>query len=257
MFWPQLLTYAGLGTHVVLGVGGWFVQLVVSTSYYLLPRFAGVRHFGTGWLGTILVLLNAGFLVVIAATLVGSELLVRIGVALLALAGVLYAWDLERVLRRRQRTKPDLTILHWWAMLGQTVTLSVLAGAWSVGALTVEGARLAAAATVLVLVGWVTLAIMGQLYKVTPFLMWYYRYARGIPAIDVPRLSAPYYPTAGVVSFHLTWSGSTLLAGAVLIQLPAIGMAASLLAGGGAFVFCYILVLSWIRAIATSPKQPT
>ncbi len=98
---------------------------------------------------------------------------------------------------------------------------------------------------------------MGQLYKVTPFLMWYYRYARGIPAIEVPRLSAPYYPAAGILAFHLTWSASTLLAVGVLIQLPVVSLVASLFEAGGALVFCYLLVLSWIRAAATPSTQLT
>ncbi len=109
-FWARLLTLAGLGVHVALGVGGWFVQLIVSASYYLLPRFVGVRDFGTSWLGTILVVLNAGILIVVTAAFTGSGLLTRLGVAFLVLAGLLYAWDLERLLGRSQRTKPDLTI---------------------------------------------------------------------------------------------------------------------------------------------------
>jgi len=43
---------------------------------------------------------------------------------------------------------------------------------------------------VLFLLGWVTQAILGQLYKVTPFLIWYYRAT--IPNVSpIPRQRAP------------------------------------------------------------------
>lgn len=47
-FWPSLLGYAGVGTHASLGLIGWFMQLVISESYYLLPRFMNGREIGAG-----------------------------------------------------------------------------------------------------------------------------------------------------------------------------------------------------------------
>lgn len=245
VFWPGLLTTVGVGTHVVLGLGGWFVQLIVSVSYYLLPRFAGVRW--DGRLGPLLVILNAGIAALAGAALTGRDWPARLAAAMLGIAGLFYVRDLAGTLRTARPGKPDLTIHHWWAILWQTVVLSVLAIAWSLRLLPIEGPRLAAAVAVLILLGWVTLAIMGQLYKVTPFLMWYYRYARGLTAAEVPRLDAPYYPRSGLPPFYLTLSGSTLLAVAALLRLPSLGLAGGLLFFAGALAFCHLMAVSWIR----------
>ncbi|MDQ7848758.1 MAG: hypothetical protein QN152_09735 [Armatimonadota bacterium] len=269
-FWPGLMANAGPGVHAALGLGGWFVQLVISVSAYLLPRFVGLHRIGaradaetgkaaagTGARGIpllpVLLLLNAGVLVLVAAALAGAPLLARGGAALMAASGLLYAGSLLRVLRARQRARPDLTIHHWWAILGQTVLLSVLAAAWAGGGPIGQGRRVAAAAVVLLLAGWLSLAIMGQLYKVTPFLMWYYRFALGIPPAEVPRLEAPYYPAAGVPAFYLSLSGSLLLTGGVLFAFPTLATAGSLLFLGGGGLFAYVMAASWIRAVLLRP----
>ncbi len=266
-FWPGLLTNAGVGVHAALGVGGWFVQLVVSVSYYLLPRFMGLHRTGqtargdmdehssgdderAPRLAPVLILLNTGVILLLVAAFAGSSLPARTGATLLAAAGVLYAGDLARILRARQRTKPDLTVHHWWAIWGQTVLLLILAAVWAVGGFAEEGRRVAAAAVMLLLTGWLTLAIMGQLYKVTPFLMWYYRFALGMPAAEVPRLAAPYYPLVGVPPFYLSVAGSTLLAAGVLFTAPLLATAGSLLLLIAVLAFWYVMAVSWIRAAA-------
>lgn len=266
-FWPGLLTNAGVGVHAALGVGGWFVQLVVSVSYYLLPRFMGLHRTGqtahgdmdehssgdderAPRLAPVLILLNTGVILLLVAAFAGSSLPARTGATLLAAAGVLYAGDLARILRARQRTKPDLTVHHWWAIWGQTVLLLLLAAVWAVGGFAGEGRRVAAAAVTLLLTGWLTLAIMGQLSKVTPFLMWYYRFALGMPAAEVPRLAAPYYPAAGIPPFYLSVAGSTLLAAGVLFTAPLLARAGSLLFLIAVLAFWYVMAVSWIRAAA-------
>jgi hypothetical protein len=87
------------------------------------------------------------------------------------------------------------------------------------------------------LLGWVTQAIIGQFYKVTPFLMWYYRATvRDIRAIaQLPDL---YCPVPGRVALWLSnagvlvlvvglWSGTWIPAelGAVLVAAAAVTVA--------------------------------
>ncbi len=261
LFWRDLFTGAGVGVHAALGVCGWFVQLVVSVSYYLLPRFVGAHRAreagrssgGAGRLALLLVFLNGGVIALMLSAFTRALLVARVGAGLFAAAALLYVIDLTTLLSGRRHAKPDLTIHHWWAIAGQTAALGLLAGAWALGFLPVDGRTLAASAGVLLLTGWLTLAIMGQLYKVTPFLMWYYRFARGLAAADVPRLPTPYFPPAGIPPFYLTVAGSTVLATAVLLQAPlAATIGAGLLLAGG-LGFWYVMAASWIRAAAREP----
>ncbi len=245
-FAPGLLLWAGVGVHAAAGLVGWFGQLVVSVSYYLLPRFTGVRLAGDGALRWVLALLNASVVLLAVAALQADAGPARLAAGLLALAGVTYGRDLVRFLRGGRRQAPDLTRWHWWAIAAQTLGLAGLALGWLVGRL--EGMRAATAAGFGVLVGWVSLAIMGQLYKVSPFLMWYYRYAKGLSAYEVPRLAAPYFPPEGVAAFVLSVGGASLAFGGILLGAPGLAAAGGGLFFGGTLVYALLMAVSWILA---------
>ncbi len=256
-FWPALYTYLGLGVHAAAGLVGWFVQLVVAVSYYLLPRFTGVRTLSEKRVVPLLGLVNASVGSFVLAAVRGDPAPARLATVFLSVAALAYASDLYRFLRGARQTSPDLTNWHWWAIAAQTVLAGAAGLLWAAGLLPVEGRRLAAAAVVLVLCGWVTLAIMGQLYKVTPFLMWHYRYAQGLSAYDVPRLPAPYFPQWGVAAFALTASGGSLLPAAVLAGGAAAARLAAVLFAAGCTVYAAGIAFSWIVAVLLRAPQPS
>jgi hypothetical protein len=253
-FWPALYTSLGVGVHATVGLVGWFVQLVVAVSYYLLPRFTGVRRVPERRLVPILWALNLSVASLVLAAATGQALPARAGTVVLGAAALAYAADVSRFLRGARQTAPDLTNWHWWAMVAQTALAATAGLLWAAGLLP-DGRRLVAATAALLLCGWVTLAIMGQLYKVTPFLMWYYRYARGLSAYEVPRLPAPYFPRWGVAAFLLTATGSTLLWASVLAALPALAQTAAVLFATGCVTYAAGAVVSWMVAVLLRPPQ--
>lgn len=254
-FWPALYTPLGLGIHAAFGLVGWFGQLVVAVSYYLLPRFTGVRTVSEGRVLVLVGLLNASVGLFVAAAAFSASLLARAATVVLSAAALAYVWDVCRFLRGARQKGPDLTNWYWWAIALQTLLAAAAAALWALAVLPVEGRRLAAASAVFVLCGWVTLAIMGQLYKVTPFLMWYYRYARGLSAYEVPRLPAPYFPRWGVVAFALTTSGSTLLPAAVLLAEPTAARLGAAWFAAGSIVYAAGMALSWMVAALLRPPD--
>ncbi|MDR7415223.1 MAG: hypothetical protein QN193_11320 [Armatimonadota bacterium] len=258
-FAPGLWLWAGVGVHAAVGLVGWFGQLVVSVSYYLLPRFTGVRLPGDGALGWLLGLLNVSVALLVVAALRADADLARAAAGLGALAAWAYARDLVRFLRGARQRAPDLTNGYWWAIAVQTAVLGALAAGWAAGGLRVEGVRLASASGLAILAGWVTWAIMGQLYKVTPFLMWHYRYAKGMSAEEVPRLPAPYFPREGVVAFVLSVGGSSLAGTGVLLGSPLLAAVGGWTFFAGTGVYALLMGLSWMVAAmrgAASGRPP-
>lgn len=255
-FWPTLYTYVGVGVHAAFGLVGWFGQLVVAVSYYLLPRFTGVRTVAEGRLIPVLGLLNASVVLFVAGAALAASPLARAATLVLCAAALAYVWDVCRFLRGARQRAPDLTNWHWWAIAVLTLLAAATGTLWAVGVLPVEGRRLAAAAAAYILCGWVTLAIMGQLYKVTPFLMWYYRYAQGLTAYQVPRLPAPYFPAWGVAAFTLTASAASGLPAAVLGGAAGMARLAGILFAAGCAVHASGMVVSWILAVLLRPPEP-
>src|SRR3990170_2917881 len=99
---------------------------------------------------------------------------------------------------------------------------------------------------VLLLAGWVTLAITGQAYKVTPFLMWYYRFALGMAAYDVPRMEAPYWPRTALPPLLLLGGAGPLISLGVLLAMPWVSAAGGAAYFLGACVFSWLLGYSWL-----------
>ncbi len=246
-FWPPLLVW-GLQVHLALGLAGWFGLLIAGASYYLLPRFAGLRDAPALRSRAVLAMGVLAVAGLIAGAPTGGTI-TRLGVAALGMTALLYARDLATFLRAWTKPAPDITRTHWRLIAASTAVLGagalLAAGGWLPG----ERLRWAAAAVAWYLLGWVTLVITGQAYKVTPFLMWYYRFALGMSAYEVPRLEAPYWPRAGVLPLALLAGGSVLIAAGVLLARPAVAAA-----GGGAYlagaaVFSYILGYSWVPVL--------
>jgi hypothetical protein len=245
-FAAGLRGYAGVGVHAALGLGGWFAQLIVAVSYHLLPRFVRAASDAPGRVVPVLILINASVVAFVAAAATASGTTARVGAVLAAAAAIVYAVDLQRILRGRRRPQPDLTVTHWWVIVADAWAMAALGGLWAFG-VAPAGHRVAAAAAVLMLLGWVTLAIMGQLYKVTPFLIWHYRLARRLAAEDVSRLPAPYRPRGGIPPLILTAAGGSGLALAVLTGHSALGVASGLSFLLGTIGYWWLMAASWMR----------
>ncbi len=245
-FWKFLLTPGGLAVHLALGLVGWFAVLVAGVSYYLLPRFGGrpvpVRAKSVLWsLVFGIALVSAGVF--------ASPVVLRAGWLLIAVAGCVYVMDLLRMLRAWRPSSKDITRTHWHVLALETVLMSLGLAAGALGILPGEMRRWAVAGVSLFLLGWVTLAITGQAYKLTPFLMWHYRFGRGLSALEVPRLKAPYWPPPGLATLLLLGIGAILISVAVLVANPKIGLAGGIAFFAGACVFSYLLGYSWLSRL--------
>ena len=242
-FWKALLLPMGLTVHLTLGLVLWFAFLVTGVSYYLLVRFTTHRTVDDTRVRAVFVLLLAGSVAVLTGAFI-HPLLVRAGLLALGAAGIVYAADLRRFIRAWGRTL-DVTRVHWQLIAVETTVLSVGLIAYGAGVLP-DPVRWIIAGVALFLTGWVTLAITAQAYKVTPFLMWYYRFALGMAAYDVPRMEAPYWPRTALPPLLLLGVAGPLISLGVLLGtswVSAVGGVAYFL---GACVFSWLLGYSWL-----------
>ena len=242
-FWKAVLLPMGLTVHLTLGLVLWFAFLVTGVSYYLLVRFTTHRSLDDTRVRAVFVLLLAGSVAVLTGAFI-HPLLVRAGLLALGAAGIVYAADLRRFIRAWGRTL-DVTRVHWQLIAVETTVLSVGLIAYGAGVLP-DPVRWIIAGVALFLTGWVTLAITAQAYKVTPFLMWYYRFALGMAAYDVPRMEAPYWPRTALPPLLLLGVAGPLISLGVLLGtswVSAVGGVAYFL---GACVFSWLLGYSWL-----------
>lgn len=225
---------AQMHAHAHLGGLGFFIMMIVSVSFKLVPMFTlgevqSVRR--AGW---SLALLNAGLAGVFVTVLLSSPW--KIVFALVAAAGLaVYGWEIIAILRVRKRSKLD------WGMRYFLTALVLLAPVLALGTVLAWPGLSATDLTLqlettygfLALIGVVTFAILGMLYKVIPFLVWYASYSKAIGRSKVPALADLYSHALQAVGY---W---TFLAGLLLTSVAtALGHASCVRAG------CVVLLVS-------------
>jgi hypothetical protein len=149
--------------------------------------------------------LNAGLLASFVAILTRSRL--KFGCALIVVAGLaIYGLEILAILRARKRRTLDWGVKYFLTALGLLAPLSLLALvlAWPSLPLTTFTGQLENLYGFLALLGIVSFAIIGMLYKILPFLVWYRSYSPQIGLSKVPSLAdlyCPYLQLAGYWSY--------------------------------------------------------
>lgn len=213
---------AAMHAHAHLGVVGVFVMMIVTVSYKLVPMFtlSELQSERRAW-GSV-ALINIG-LVGIFITVLFQEPF-RPLFALVMISGfILYGREIIAILRKRNRRTLDWGMKYFLTAIGLLVPLSILALAltWSGLPLNAVTMQLESVYGLIGLFGLVGLAILGMLYKIVPFLVWFHSYSRHIgrakfPALadmySVPLQIAGYWSfLAGLaaLSFATAWSHAT------------------------------------------------
>jgi cbb3-type cytochrome oxidase subunit 1 len=224
--------------HAHLGALGVFIMLLVGISYKLVPMFT-LSEVQRPWRAHLSIgLLNAGLLASFVAILTRSRL--KFACALIVVAGLtVYAIEILAILRARKRRKLDWGVKYFLTAVSLLGPLSLLALvlAWPGLPLTTFTGQLENLYGFLALLGLVSFAIIGMLYKILPFLVWYRSYSRQIGLSKVPSLADLYCPYLQLAGY---W---TYLAGLVGMSVAIVLSHAFLVRGAAVLLGLSLLVL--------------
>lgn len=246
--------------HAHVGVLGVFIVLIVGVSYRLVPMFTLSELQSPRRAMASVILLNVGLVGAFVSVLTRSNTRpLFAGVVAVALA--LYFIELRAILRARKRRKLDWGVRGFLLGVGLLLPLSLLGLvlSWPSLPLTQLVGQLENAYGFLALLGTVTLAIQGMLYKIVPFIVWYSRYSRQIGRAPVPALSDLYstrLQTAGLITYCAGLA--TCTAATVLSHAPfARTGAAVMIAGTVVFLVNIYKIMShmWSGQATSQPSQ--
>lgn len=252
VFWPGLLiARRGLVVHMALGLGGWFGLMVVGVFYRLVPLVHGARVADARRGAAILVLGIVAVTLAIAGVATSAAWVSHAAALAAAAALALFPREIAHVLAHRRNRAPDLNVAHWYVVGAYSAVLAAIAAGWATGLLHTDPAdRLGEVTVTLFLLGWATQAIIAQLYKITPFLMWYYRAT--IPdVLAIPRQPAPYNPRPGRAVLWLSNFGVLGMACGIWAGAPSVADAGAVLLAASAFLLAYMLAYRWVPSAAT------
>jgi hypothetical protein len=141
-------------------------------------------------------------------------------VLLIALAIGLFLWKICEVLRTRRRPRLDWGLRHALSAIIYLLIVTIL-GIWlATGWVPSEefGARLAFGYGVLALLGWVSVMIIGMMYKIIPFLVWHHRYSDLVGLRPVPPATQFLGEAVPRVGFWLLHMGIVITVGGLILE---------------------------------------
>src|SRR5690606_18403979 len=154
---------------------GWVLVMIVGMSHRLLPMFLLAHGADDRWTGRALTCLPAGLPLLTVGLLAGVPAVTWAGVALLEAGVACFLIQARSFARGRTRPRLDVGLRFTGIALVFLAASAVLGPAvLAVGGL--RQPRLATAYLLLGLLGGTTLFVVGQFYKIVPFLAWIARF---------------------------------------------------------------------------------
>lgn len=240
-FWPFLPPnpIGLMHAHAHLGVVGIFVMLIVGVSLKLIPMFAlsELQSEARAW--WVLILINGGLAWLVSAIAVNLPMVSAACAGLIVLGLAVYGVELVAILRARKRRTLDwglITFLTAVAMLAPTALCGGLILWWS-DEPSEWTMQLESVYALLALFGVVIFAILGMLYKILPFLVWFRSYSPHIGRVPVPALADMYSVTLQQIGFWSYLAALILVGAGALEQSALVTWAGSLLWLGSVVVF--------------------
>lgn len=94
----------------------------------------------------------------------------------------------------------------------------------------------------IVLFGYITFLIVGQMYKIVPFLIWYHKYSSKVGLEKIPMLKDMFNEKAAEIQFYLMMIGLAILIFSLLFQIQVLTLFAFLLFVVSSIVFGFNII---------------
>lgn len=234
-----------LGYHVNIAVTGWLTMVIMGITFKLIPMFTLSHDFSKLSGKWAFGLINAGlvgFLIELYINDPGVPYF--IAALLIALGIVCFLYQVFVMFRKRVRKKLDAAL--WFTMTSYVfLGLSMLFG---FSFLIVDYSKylsITLAYGYMIFFGFISMLIVGQMYKILPFLTWYHKYSSKAGIEKVPMLREMYDERLAYLEYFLMLASVTgsvisiIFEIQILLHICFIAMFASVLI----FVFNMIKIL--------------
>lgn len=168
-----------LKLHAHMGIGGWFLLLIVGVSSKLIPMFLVSTKQRTAWLSWSYYLINAALVLFLVDTYLNGMNLKTFIIAFVAIAGVIcWLMFIIQCVRSRMRKVFDMPVIHTFLSFFLLI-LALIALPFIVfyqlksDGLSVKSTNIYGT---LIFMGWISAIILGQTFKTLPFIVWIKRY---------------------------------------------------------------------------------
>lgn len=226
--------------HAHLGVVGFFVMLIVGVSYRLIPMFTLTEVQSKRRAALSILLLNIGLAGSVVTILLRNPL--KFMFTVIAIGGlVFYGWELRAMLRARKRPVLDWGLKTFLVAVVLLIPVCLLALllSWPTHPLNQFFSMLENVYGFLGLFGVVTLAILGMLHKILPFLVWFGVYSPHVGRAQLPLTSQMVSEPAQAAGLATYLTALVIISGAILSESE-VGVRV-----GGVFLLGSLILFGW------------
>jgi len=224
-----------VGLHVSTTIFGYVIMTIMGVGMILLPMFSLSHGFsqkpinGAFYSGVI------GLLLFTCNTFLNIEILLYIAVILMVCSVLLGLYQMVVIFKTRIRKQND-----FWAknMIASFYSI-LLSFAFLIYAILSKDDSFYLLFGYTLFFGFFTFFIVGHIYKILPFLVWYQRYSPLVGKIKVPMLNEMIVEKVADIQFWLTFVGVFLSIGAILFNIEILFQIGTLIMGLGTLLVMY------------------
>lgn len=192
-----------LNYHVYVAVVGWVAMIIMGVTFKLVSMFTLSHHFSKTSGKWSFALINAGLIgLLFEMHYTGKNFLFLISSLLILMGIFFFLYQVYIIFKGRIRKKLDAALKYTasaFIFFGVSALFSIVF--FLIDYTTVPNLTLAYG--YLIFFGFISMLIIGQMYKILPFLTWYHKYSSKAGIEKVPMLREMYDEKLSYISLYL------------------------------------------------------
>ena len=192
-----------LNMHVHLAFIGWVAMVIMGVSFKLIPMFTLSHGYSLNSGKLAFTMINIGLLgLSIAMYNQNTNYIFYLFSILIAVGIFIFLFQIKLIFSKRLRKKNDVGLkftVTAYIMLAIVTLLGLLISIIDYYSIT----NLTLIYGYLIVFGFVSFIIVGQMYKIVPFLVWYHKYSSKVGLEKVPLLKEMFNDKYAHIGFYL------------------------------------------------------
>lgn len=236
-----------LSVHIAATIGGYVMMSIMGVGMVLLPMFSLAHNFSQKPMEWAFYTMTLGLLGYIIASFLQWQTVLYLSFALVLVAIILGIYQMYSIFKARVRRQND-----FWAknMIASFFSLIVCLD-FIVFAILGDEQRYLMAFGFLLFFGFFIFFIVGHIYKILPFLVWYQRFSPLVGKCKVPMLHQMIKERVADVQFWVSAMGIFMCGFAILLDLPKLFCIGAYVMGVGTLLVLFNIVYT----LSYKPKE--
>lgn len=217
---------AWVKAHMIGTLGGFVLMIVMGVAMVLIPMFSLSHGFEERWIKRALYLFSSGTALCMISLIASlPSWLQSIGAVLMVVGVVCFVVQMSVIFKQRARKQND-----YWAKNVVFALICLLSSIACCAYYYLQGSPVVGMlAGVLFFFGFLLSFIVGHIYKILPFLIWYEKFSPLVGKQKVPLLHQMIYTKVADIQTGMLFVSILVLSSAVVLQLEKIFLMGSVL----------------------------